>query len=236
MSQDAEPPENQNDTILQHGWFSVDGSLGGGSYKVEQKDCYGNIISSYTRKYTAWSAGAAYHYKPKINQHLITGLHFMHYSDVTDNDDQFDYRSYGINPYLSYDMRYFGAGLGLSILFQESINSEVLPSAYLRAGPKNILYADFRYMNDFYMSGDPAYFQCSVGSGFGKIDRGSGRIGAYFAESGKNNGFFIAGDVLIKRDVMLKMNAFMGKKLGGSIGLQVHLGQNRWQSQNVKAF
>jgi hypothetical protein len=44
-------------------------------------------------------------------------------------------------------------------------------------------------------------------------------------------GGYFAGDILIKDKFTLKPSLFVGREFGGSIGLQMHLGKDKWKSK-----
>ena len=231
MSQDSIHHEADLKNFVKAHWFSVDGNYGGGAYEHVQYDCSGGVIGRYTKEYRIGSAGGAYHFKPKANHHLIAGMHLMLYSDEREGHKP-DYNAFAINPYISYDMRHFGGGLGLTYFTN---GDGLFPTVYLRAGPKDIFFADFRFMNDFYLAGNPAAFQMGIGSGFGKTDRSSGRMG-YYSGMGDDSGFFIAGDIIIRRDVTIKFNVSFGDHINGAAGLQWHFGKNRWGRKKPVVF
>ncbi len=233
MSQDTLNHKIPSDTSTYNGWFSVDGAAGAGAYTEVQRDCNGNVTDTWSRQYESWGFGAAYHYKPKINHQLVTGIHGFSYADHTDHPNESNYRSYGINPFISYDMRHFGIGMGVNVMLESSSVENILPTVYIRGGPQDIAFVDFRFMNDFYFTGMPGYFQAGLGTGFGRMNKSSARIGYYAPVTGEG-GFFMAGDFLIKRDVTLKTNISISRNLGGAIGLEWHLGKSRWMSATTR--
>ena len=114
----------------------------------------------------------------------------------------------GIHPYIDYDSRWIGFGLGISIgkmnylpiapFDTRSINSglksfPLLPSGSFRLGPYDIVDLEYRFLDEFPTQLPMPTHQVSIGSGLG-MKNGSGiRIGVVPPE----NGFFVSAKALI---------------------------------------
>jgi prolipoprotein diacylglyceryltransferase len=112
-----------------------------------------------------------------------------------------------INPYLKFDSRWFGIGGGmhigkLSYAYYDKEESgygfpatgrelvSFYPQVYARFGPRDIIFADY-HLGDHFPSALPGYRQMfGLGSGFGREDGTSLRIGTIIGEQQLNNGIF----------------------------------------------
>jgi len=123
--------------------------------------------------------------------------------------------SIGIHPYIDYNSRWVGGGLGASIgnlnyvatapFDEHSISSGIktfpfLPSLKLRLGPYDIIDLEYKFLDEFPSQFPVPTHQISLGSSFG-MHNGTGiRIGTAPPEES----FFINANVLIKRKFMIQ--------------------------------
>jgi phosphatidylglycerol:prolipoprotein diacylglycerol transferase len=115
---------------------------------------------------------------------------------------------FGINPYIKYDVRWFGIGAGLHIgklsytyYSKEKVGYgipasgrnliSVYPQAYLRIGPRDIAYLDY-HLAEHFPSALPGYIQMiGLGSGFGSENGTTLRIGTLIGNYNNNNSGFL---------------------------------------------
>jgi hypothetical protein len=232
---------NQNTEPLTQkykGWWSmgVNGSLG--KFPEKRFDCNGKLKETIVRDYSTWGVGIAYHNKPKMNHHLTAGINAYSATDLSDDPDEIDYRSPALNVFVSYDTRYVGGNIGVNYFFDQDFNiGYITPTIDLWMGMKDMIFGEFKVMTDYYLIGRPGLIQVGVGSGFGQVDRSMGRAGlciepgGWFGDQAYISGGYFAGDILIKKIVTLKPTLFVGSEIGGSLGLQLHLGKGRWKAK-----
>jgi len=222
------------------GWWDIGFGIGAGKYDdvTVHRNCYGDIVSveSVARKHAVYNLNANYNFKPRINQHFRIGVAAYRFNDKTDVELEPSYSTFALYPNLSYDFRIVGMGIGIHIPLQGDNNyfadkhnmNNAYPSFMFRIGPKKIFFVESGYYWDLHYKGTPAQFQIVGGSGFGKDDF-TFKIGyAYVTE--EKNLFLMSTDVLITELVQLKLDLAVGNKIHGAIGLQFHLGKNRWTS------
>ncbi len=240
MSQDT--INQQTDTIPYRykGWLSLEafGSLG--TYEDRYYDCDGNISKAYDRDYSTWGAGMAYHWKLDEDQHLAAGMNFYSASDKTDDPDEWDYTSPAMNVFVSYEFLYAGGSLGMNVFFDPFTISDITPALSAWVGKKDVLFGEARMLTDYYQMGRPGVFAFGAGSGLGKLDRSVLHADLciefdwdLWSDSNKSwvSGFNIAGDIWLTDWATLKASVFLGKNYGGSCGLRVHMGKDRWKTR-----
>ena len=235
MSQDTITHQSDSLTAKNWGWLSFSASYGGGRYAIIQRDCEGDEIDRYYRKFVPISWGVAYHYKPRITHHLVVGIDGLLYDDESNNEGkleyyEIDYRSYGIYPYVRYESKYFGGGLGFVTFFDEVPINHIFPTFYFRGGRQDKVFGEFRIFHDYYISGMAGIFQASLGVGLKKMQESYLRFGLVSVSPDDNIGFLTSGDFLIARDVTIRGSFYISRAAGGSIGLEWHVGRGRWKS------
>jgi phosphatidylglycerol:prolipoprotein diacylglycerol transferase len=221
------------------GWFSINAFGSGGSYPEKHFDCTGNVTETIKRNYSTIGAGVSYHYKPTTNHHLAVSTNIFSDTDRSDQQDESDYQSTSWNILANYNTLYIGGTLGLSVgSWEVSGANEIMPALGLWVGKKDVIFVETNLMTDYHLMGPPGGLQIGIGSGFGQVDRSVGRAGiSIMPNSGLwgdemyvLGGYFVA-DIQIKDKFTLKPSLFLGKEFGGSIGLQIHLGKDRWKSK-----
>ncbi len=240
MSQDTINQNTQTQKPGYKGWWSA-GAFGSlGQYEDRYYNCDGDITKRYDRNYSTWGAGAAYHYKPIEDHHLTAGFNVFSATDRTDDQDETDYHSPALNAYISYDLRYAGATLGMNVFFDPYSINDITPMFSLWAGKKDVLFGEFGVMTDYSQMGEPGFFSFGLGSGLGKVDRSLIRADlcvewdvGLFGESNNSYilGLNLAGNAWINDRLTLKGSVFLGKNIGGSFGFNVHMGEDRWKAR-----
>ncbi|HRZ20530.1 MAG TPA: hypothetical protein P5184_02610 [Bacteroidales bacterium] len=161
-------------------------------------------------------------------------------TDRTDDQDETDYYSPALNACISYDLRYAGASLGMNVFFDSYWVEDITPMFSLWAGKKDVLFGEFGVMTDYSQMGEPGFFNFGLGSGLGKVDRSLVRADlciemdiGWFGESNNSyiSGLNLAGNAWINDRLTLKGSVFLGKNIGGSFGLHVHMGKDRWKAR-----
>ena len=221
------------------GWFSINAFGSAGSYPEKQFDCNGNVTDIIKRNYSTLGAGVSYHYKPTTNQHLTVSTNIFSDTDRSDQPDESGYQSTSWNILANYNTLYAGGTLGFSVgSWEVSGANDFMPALGLWVGKKDVIFLETNFMTDYHLMGPPGGFQIGIGSGFGQVDKSVGRAGlSIMPNSGLwgdemyvLGGYFVA-DIQIKDKFTLKPSLFVGKEVGGSIGLQIHLGKDRWKSR-----
>jgi phosphatidylglycerol:prolipoprotein diacylglycerol transferase len=240
MNQDTINQKTAGEKPDYKGWWSI-GAFGSlGQYEERYYDCDGNITQRFDRNYSTWGAGASYHYKPFEDHHLTAGFNVYSASDCTDEKDEFNYTSPAMNAFISYDLRYAGASLGMNVFFDYYQIGDITPMFSLWAGKKDVLFGEVGGMTDFYQMGEPGLFSFGLGSGLGQVDRSMIRADlclewdvGWFGESSNSyiSGLNLAGNAWINDRVTLKASVFLGRNFGGSFGLHVHIGDDRWKAR-----
>jgi phosphatidylglycerol:prolipoprotein diacylglycerol transferase len=219
-----------------NGWFSIDAFGSAGSYPEKHFDCEGNVTEILRRNYSTLGAGVSYHYKPTENRHLTISTNIYSDTDRSDLPNEYSYQSTAFNFMASYSSLYFGGTLGLSVGSWEGVTNEYVPAIGLWLGRKDEIFVESSIMANYHLMGPPGGFQLGLGSGFGQVDNSVGRVGLSIMpglfDPGYVLGGYFSGDILIKDRFTLKPSLFVGRELGGSIGLQMHLGKDRWKSKS----
>ena len=154
---------------------------------------------------------------------------------------------FGANPYIKYDMNWFGIGAGLQVgnirknsnedLNENTLkdaykNHVVLPEFYIRVGRRDILDIDYNYGFMFPSPYPTLNQRFSIGTGFGQKSDYSLRYGIFLPLESK----FISAEGLINKNIGLKMMyifkedidsyAFPGQKVKGKVvvGLNYRFG------------
>jgi hypothetical protein len=123
---------------------------------------------------------------------------------------------FGINPFIKYDMKWFGIGGGLhlgNIQFspadwteeaQEKLpttgtrKSPVLPQGYFRFGPKHIAFISYKFADQFPSPFPGMYQNLELGSGFGQKNGFNLRFGTFF------NGSYLTATIPIRNKVVIE--------------------------------
>jgi prolipoprotein diacylglyceryltransferase len=218
------------------GWLSVNAFGSAGSYPDKQYDCEGNVTKIVKRNYSTLGTGVSYHYKPNPNQHLTVSSNFYSDRDFSNEPDETDYRTTAVNLLVNFNSKNAGGTLGIT--YNGGIQSELnefTPLIGAWVGQRDIIFAEVTLLNDYYLIGAPGAFQMGVGSGFGEMDHNTGRVGVSYMPGIWGDdyvlGGYLSGDFLVKNRITLKPGIFFGKYVGGSLGIQVHLGNDRWKSK-----
>lgn len=217
------------------GWFSINAFGSAGSYPEKQFDCDGNVTDIIRRDYSTLGVGVSYHYKPTTNRHLTISTNIYADADHSNGLYAYSYQSTAMNILASYSTRYAGATLGISIDSWEDVGNQYMPSIGFWLGEKDNYFVEANIMTDYHLMGPPGGLQLGIGSGLGKMDYNVARAGLSIMpgiwDPSYVLGGYIAGDFQIKDKFTLKPSLFVGKYFGGSMGLQMHLGKNRWKSK-----
>ncbi len=221
------------------GWFSIStfGSIG--NYPDNHYDCNGTLKETLKRNYSTFGAGVSYHYKPTDYRHLTISTNLYSNTDQSNVPNEVNYESTNINFMASYSGRYAGATVGISSGGSTSLfGSDVVPIIGGWAGEKETIFAEANLMNNYHLMGPPGLAQIGIGSGFGQADKNVGRVGlsimpniGLFSARSYTLGGYFAANVLIKDRFTLKPSLFVGKYFGGSMGLEMHLGKDKWKSR-----
>ena len=215
------------------GWFSIDAFGSAGSYPDKHFDCEGNVTEILKRNYSTLGAGFSYHYKPTDNRHFTISTNIFSDADRSDVSNEYSHRSTAFNMLASYNTRYAGGTLGLG--GGAWWGGDWFPGIGLWVGRKDQIFVESSMMANYHLMGPPGGFQIGIGSGFGQVDHSVGRAGLSIVpgvfDPGYVLGGYFAGDILIKDKFTLKPSLFVGREFGGSIGLQMHLGKDRWKSK-----
>jgi phosphatidylglycerol:prolipoprotein diacylglycerol transferase len=217
------------------GWFSINAFGSGGSYPEKEFDCDGNVTKILKRNYSTLGAGISYHYKPTANRHITISSNFYSNTDRTNEPYYSSYQSTAFNVIASYSSKYAGGTLGFNIGAWEGETNGIIPAVGAWVGRKDEFFVEANVMTNYHLIGPPGGFQLGIGSGFGQIDQSVGRAGLSIMPGFWDPGYVLGGyfeaDILLKDKFTLKPSLFVGREFGGSIGLQMHLGKDRWKSK-----
>ncbi len=216
------------------GWFSFGPSGGIGAYEEVHYNCEGKVVGRDKRDFTVYGGSASWHYIPRTDRHLEVGIRSYHIQDLINHksyyDYNYDYRFTNFNPFVSYDMKYFGGSLGL--IYTKEIEgyvggAKLDPSFSVWGGRRDKIYAEMDLFNRYSYVGPTGSFQ--IGLGFALDGCNSNVIRAGLAVSQvEREGVYLGGEWLINRDVTLvPMFTYSGYP-AFSINMQWHLGKNRW--------
>ncbi|HSF56317.1 MAG TPA: hypothetical protein VLA71_21345, partial [Algoriphagus sp.] len=149
-------------------------------------------------KNTYWNAGIGYGKSKPITNGVFTygaNLSFGQYTEsMVDSTIQNTYTLFAISPFIRYDWRWVGLGLGLHLgnnywadMPQSEISSPltttstrkspVYPLAYMRIGREEIIFIDGGFGNAFPSPFPGMRYEAAVGSGFGLPRGNKFRIG-----------------------------------------------------------
>lgn len=136
-------------------------------------------------------------------------------TSLTTNQEKSNF-IFGANPYIKYDMNWFGIGAGVqlgnirkntnenldeSTLKDAHKNHVVLPEFYIRVGRRDIIDIDYNYGFMFPSPYPTLNQRFSIGSGFGQKSDYSLRYGIFLPLASN----FISAEGLINKNIGLKM-------------------------------
>ena len=224
-----------------NGWFSINAFGSGGSYPEKYFDCNGNVTEILKRNYSTLGAGISYHYKPTDYRHLTISSNLYSDTDHSNEPNGSSYQSTAFNLMASFSGIYAGGTIGFSVGAWEKEANKFMPVIGGWAGKKDEIFVEANFLNDYHLMGPPGIIQFGIGSGFGQVDKSVGRAGLsimpglMWSPSYVLGGYF-AADIQIKDKYTLKPSLFVGRELGGSLSLQMHLGKNRWKSKTQSSM
>jgi hypothetical protein len=224
-----------------YGWFSIGTAGGVGAYQIVSRDCDGNITSRYRRDFSVLGVSAAYHYMPRSDRHFQAGLKHFYINDYIDREFYTDEHYVHFMPFLRYDAAKFAAGAGFIFGFprlksgynEYSPSRFYFPSIYLRAGQRNKFFGEIDLGHPISQAGQVGYFQTGLGFGLPEIDNFVVRFGLAVGK-GEGYGFYIGSDMLLFDRLSITPNFTMKTYPTFSMGLQYHMGNNRWKPLKIK--
>ena len=169
--------------------YSPSGSSSGGCGPISDFQSYKN---------TYWNVGVGYGKSKPITNGMLTyggNLSFGQYTEsMVDSTIQNTYTLFAISPYLRYDWKWVGLGLGLhlgnnywadipenaitsSLTTTSAKKSPVYPLAHMRIGREEIIFIDGGIGNGFPSPFPGMRYEVAVGSGFGLPKGNKFRIG-----------------------------------------------------------
>lgn len=220
----------RKDTIKTWFNFSVAGSTG--RYEHRMRDCSGNITQRELMNQATGGVDFSYHYQPNDKNKFDFGARGW-ISDIDNLSNKRDsgYFTYGINPYINYNQRSIGLGLGLTVFkpVDYYLSVGVLPSVYLRLGPEDRFFVDAGFQDQMMLNGHLSNFHIGLGSGFKTQGQAVFRTGVSFA--GFENGtiddqanFYLTGDFRIDDRFLIKPGLYLGNKTFGVLSLSYKFG------------
>ena len=152
----------------------------------------------------------------QILEYGINGYFGSHYELGMTNKIETNDAIIGINPFIKYDIKWWGIGGGLhlgNIRFSPADwteekqsklpatgtkTSQVLPQIYFRIGQKHIVYISYKYADQF-PSPFPGMFQnLELGSGFGLKNGFNLRFGTHY------QGSYLAASIPVKNKIIIE--------------------------------
>ena len=183
--------ESSCGTAYSRDYYTHDFGMGTLSYNYTQQDGY-----------TSFSYGGS----------LFGGMDIQKEIDVPGSTR---YYSLGVLPYVDFNYRWFGVGMGVSLGYQnyvpaspfdkKSINTGIktfpfLPYAKLRVGPYDIFDMEYKFQDEFPTQFPVPTHQISWGSGFGMTNGSGLRMGVIAPVTG----FFVSGRFLLRQKFLIQ--------------------------------
>lgn len=188
----------------------------------------------------------------QILEYGINGYFGSHTELAMTSRIETNHKLAGVNPFVKYDIKWWGIGGGLHIgdlrftpfeWIEEKAatlpttgtkQSPVLPQFYFRFGPRNIAFISYKFADQFPSPFPGMYQNLEVGSGFGLKNGFNLRVGSFF------KGTYFAGTIPISNQLILEplfeMVSNSGSELSSqnqfSVGLHYHFGR---KTQAVKS-
>jgi len=157
------------------------------NYVVDGDGC-SSISRDFEQKYAMYGAGFAStkrfgeRYSTQLGVNVFGGNQTETWLDSLSMSKS--YNVMGVSAYAQGDLKWIGGGIGLSVghnlrfaddrdvdseadLNKGSITLPVMPSFYVRVGPKRILYGELRFANAFPSPSPAQRVQAGIGTGFG---------------------------------------------------------------------
>lgn len=184
---------NPDSTKWLYQYKSVNTNFGTGSYVSEvlfnpQQGCYGDTFyetATFDHSFSTGSAGVSV-IKENYHERLEYGGNFI-YGNITEKTNTDTRHSlYGVQPYFKFDGKMLGVGGGLSLgkfytpvlspLSKTTVSSglletQIVPMAMVRVGPRRIIYGDFSFAYHIPYSFPTSQKMIGLGTGFGRFDR-----------------------------------------------------------------
>lgn len=180
-----------------------------------------------------WNAGFGYGKENPIENGFLTyGINgsFGQYTEtkIISNISQERFL-FALNPYLKYDTKWVGLGVGLyvgnnywadsfdnesksAVITTSAKGSPIYPQGYFRIGPESILFGDIGIGNAFPSPFPGMRFEAAIGSGFGLPRGNKFRIG------GNQLGAFVQGNILFSKKIQGSATYQWGKDYAGMAG------------------
>ncbi len=218
------------------GWFSFGPAGGLGAYEEVHTNCEGEIVDRYKRDFTIYGGTASWHYMPRTDRHIEIGIRSYHVQDRINHEYPSNYRFTNFNPFVRYDMKYFGTSLGFiynNERKQEDIEDGsvgepfLIPSISAWGGKRDLVFGELDIFNRYSYVGPVGNFQIGMGFALGGFNSNLVRIGLALNQETRA-GFYLGGEWLINRDVTLAPMFTIGRYPAFSINMKWHLGKNRW--------
>jgi len=196
-------------------------------FNPQQNECGTSYSSEYYKHlYQVGGAGISQiiHKDNNITSYGVN-LHLGNNKTInlTTNEEKSHF-IFGVNPYIKYDMNWFGAGIGMQVgSLRKNTNEEldettiknalknhtILPEFYLRVGRRDIVDIDYNY-GFLFPSPYPSLNQrISIGSGFGNKTDYSLRYGRFLPLESS----FISAEGLISKKVGINLMYIFNEEL-----------------------
>lgn len=99
----------------------------------------------------------------------------------------------------------------------------------LYLGVRDYLIAELDVSSRYHLTGPAMFTHWGLASGLGTTNRNMLRIGISTSEHDSKTGYYIGGDWLINDRFLLQSYLSVHRYVGFSVGLQYHMGPNRWK-------
>ncbi|MCX6223428.1 MAG: prolipoprotein diacylglyceryl transferase [Bacteroidia bacterium] len=216
-------------------WFNLSIAGSTGNYEHRTKDCQGNITSRQVLNQATGGISLSYHYQPnKQNQFgfgargWIADINSRTHLQGSYWEDPGSF-TYGINPFIEYNRRAIGLGLGLNVFRtpQWPDSLRFLPSVSVRFGPTNVFFFDAGILDKMQINGHLSYFHLGLGSGFrtnGEIALRTGLSFSGFNSDVLVTNFYIMGEFRLLDHLYFSPAIYLGNKAFGSLALSYNFG------------
>lgn len=190
---------------------------------TENTGCSGGTSISYTEtlvesEYSAWGAGYSKVKRKGFKETTwgVNGYLGSIESSLIDTIGTFSQNMWGINPYIKYEDKWYGVGVGFHAGqlyrnkeekpkvedFDEFVESKpILPEVYLRLGVRKYLDVDYNYGFLFPSPFPTTYHRASVGTGLWQDYDYNIRFGKFFPVGDE----FISAEGIITKNIGLKL-------------------------------
>lgn len=218
-------------------WFNLSAGGSTGRYEHRTRDCNGNITDRQLLGQTTGGVSFSYHYQPDKSNAFDFGARGWMADIKSLSSPQSPYLqdsgsfTYGINPFVEYNRRAVGFGLGLHVFrpteWPDSLR--FLPSVSVRFGPKDVFFFDAGLFDQMHLNGHLSMLHFGLGSGFrtqGNIVLRTGIAFSGFQSQTLDDAvrFYLMSDFRVAKNFNISPGIYLGNKAFGMLSLSTNFG------------